>query len=330
MDFEFERFDPNFSPLHVFFLSPHIYILIQHKRDRCTSDISDINTTCKTRRHTHTHIHTCEKSGWRRGRFGRERFKDRLIRERARNRYRGGAAAPNLRDFFQNYEAARNPRDTSPLIKRIAGLGGWFKFCTCPTVTRGGKKKRRKREFLPFFSPPSPPFFPSPMQGRDSFPLPRVAPFLSRGQRDRSEIPPFKRPIPTSGYQRRNEARAFFLPRFARRSQKLVNHTETASWEICSDTLGQLKYPKVGEKLAHSPCPPPCGGSDAQQFLQQALINLIRRPWQICGGKKIGEHVLLLSRFIHSSIRSFGLPFFGMDGPIVSLTILRIINAARI
>lgn len=145
-------------------------------------------------------------------------------------------------------------------------------------MTRGGKKKRRKREFLPFFSPPSPPFFPSPMQGRDSFPLPRVAPFLSRGQRDRSEIPPFKRPIPTSGYQRRNEARAFFLPRFARRSQKLVNHTETASWEICSDTLGQLKYPKVGEKLAHSPCPPPCGGSDAQQFLQQALINLIRRP----------------------------------------------------
>lgn len=158
-----------FLPSTFFFLSPHIYILIQYKRDRCTSDISDINTTCKTRRHTHTHIHTCEKSGWRRGRFGRERFKDRLIRERARNRYRGGAAAPNLRDFFQNYEAARNPRDTSPLIKRIAGLGGWFKFCTCPTVTRGGKKKRRKREFLPFFSPPSPPFFPSPMQGRDSF-----------------------------------------------------------------------------------------------------------------------------------------------------------------
>lgn len=203
-----------FLPSTFFFLSPHIYILIQYKRDRCTSDISDINTTCKTRRHTHTHIHTCEKSGWRRGRFGRERFKDRLIRERARNRYRGGAAAPNLRDFFQNYEAARNPRDTSPLIKRIAGLGGWFKFCTCPTVTRGGKKKRRKREFLPFFSPPSPPFFPSPMQGRDSFPLPRVAPFLSRGQRDRSEIPPFKRPIPTSGYQRRNEARAFFSSTF--------------------------------------------------------------------------------------------------------------------
>ena len=41
--------------------------------------------------------------------------KDRLIRERACNGYRGRAATPNLRDFFENYEgnAAQNSRDTS-------------------------------------------------------------------------------------------------------------------------------------------------------------------------------------------------------------------------
>lgn len=145
----------------------------------------------------------------------------------------------------------------------------------------GGKKKKKKKGIPPFFFTTFPAIFSLPLACKvEIVSSPRCSIFISAVNAFRigAEIPPFKRPIPTSGYQRRNEARAFFLPRFARRSQKLVNHTETASWEICSDTLGQLKYPKVGEKLAHSPCPPPCGGSDAQQFLQQALINLIRRP----------------------------------------------------
>lgn len=213
-----------------------------------------------------TYTHTHEKSGWRRGWFGRQRFKDRLIRERARNRYRGGAAAPNLRDFFQNYEAARNPRDTSPLIKRIAGLGGWFKFCTCPTVTRKKKKEKgNSPAFLPFFyhlPPPSPPFFPPPrMKGRDRSLPPALLHFYRaiptrsyRRTRFRNPFrPPFKRLIPTSGYQRGGNARLFFPCCAVLANPEPVNHTETASWEICSDTLGQLKYPKVDEKLVGTP-----------------------------------------------------------------------------
>lgn len=172
-----------------------------------------------------------------------------------------------------------------------------------PPWLGGEKKKEEKGNSSLFFHHLPRHFFPPPCKVEIVSLSPALLHFYravnaivqkSRHLRDRYQLPD------TSGETKRA---LFFLPRFARRSQKLVNHTETASWEICSDTLGQLKYPKVGEKLAHSPCPPPCGGSDAQQFLQQALINLIRRPWQICGGKKIGEHVLLLSRFIHSSIR---------------------------
>lgn len=106
------------------------------------------------------------------------RSKDWLIRERARSRYRGRTATPNLRDFFQNYEgnAAQNPRDTSSLIKRIV-RAGWFKFCTCPP----GVEKKSPRFSLHFsLRLPLPPLFSLRcMQGWDS----PAAPFLSRGHR---------------------------------------------------------------------------------------------------------------------------------------------------
>lgn len=103
--------------------------------------------------------------------------------------------------------------------------------------------------------------------------------------------PPFKRPIPRYDFRIPAEERRFFSGVARRKSRRerprLGKSVPTPSRPI--------KIPESRRKtqLEHHQCPPPAVECQWRaNFWQQALINLIRRAWQICGGKKIGEHVL--------------------------------------